>query len=85
VERERSPRRIVPDESVYRLPDEVGMPIVPRVLLDHVDQDVAQAGQFVAAPPLRTALGQGRGEQATGAGCGLPLERIQLLRGVVSG
>ncbi len=32
------------DEAVHRLPDEVGMAVVAGVLLDHVDQDVAQAG-----------------------------------------
>ena len=42
--REVSPRWVVPDEPVDRLSDEVGMAVVPRVLLDHVDQDVAQTG-----------------------------------------
>src|SRR5215218_6664413 len=85
VERGRLPWRIVPDESVHRLSDEVGMAVVPRVLLDHVDQDVAQAGQPVAAPLLRTALGQDRGEQVTGAGRGIPPARVQLLGRFVDG
>ena len=42
--REVSPWWVMPDESVDRLPDEVGMAVVPRVLLDHVEQDVAQTG-----------------------------------------
>jgi hypothetical protein len=34
-----SARRLLPGEPVHLLADEVGMPVVPRVLLDHVDQD----------------------------------------------
>ncbi len=39
-----SARRVLPGEPVHRLPDEVGMADVPRVLLDQVDQDAPQAG-----------------------------------------
>ena len=39
-----SPRRILPDESVHGLPDEIRMADMPRVLLDQVDQDAPQAG-----------------------------------------
>jgi hypothetical protein len=38
-----SARRILPDEPVYRLPDEVGMADVPGILLDQVDQEATQA------------------------------------------
>jgi hypothetical protein len=34
-----SARRLLPGEPVHRLPEEVGMAVVPRVLLDHVAQD----------------------------------------------
>src|SRR6266705_88093 len=34
-----SARRLLPGEPVHRLPEEVGMAVVPRVLLDQVDQD----------------------------------------------
>ena len=40
----RSARRLLPGEPVDRFPEEVGMAVVPRVLLDHVEQDPAQAG-----------------------------------------
>jgi hypothetical protein len=38
---QRSARRIVADAPVDRFPDEVGVAVVARVLLDHVEQDLA--------------------------------------------
>jgi hypothetical protein len=36
--------RLLADEPVHGLPDEVGMAGVARVLLDQIDQDATQAG-----------------------------------------
>jgi hypothetical protein len=36
--------RVLPDDPVDRLPDQVGVADVPCVLLDQVDQDLPQAG-----------------------------------------
>ena len=52
---------VLADQAVDRLADEVGMPGMPGVLLDHVDKDSAQAERLVPAgdddtliqPPLR--------------------------------
>jgi len=38
------PRRVFADDPVDRLPDQVGVAVVPCVLLDQVDQDPPQAG-----------------------------------------
>src|SRR5579872_7358958 len=38
------------DEPVHRLPDEVGMAVVPRVLLDHVAHDPPQTGSAAVGP-----------------------------------
>jgi hypothetical protein len=35
--------RVLPDEPVHGLPDEVGVPDVPRVLLDQVHENAPQA------------------------------------------
>jgi hypothetical protein len=67
------------------------MAVVARGLLDHVDQDVAQAGEGATsvtdtpARALRVAMSQCLGEQVTGASHGIPPECIQLLRSVVGG
>ena len=49
-------------DSVDRLSDQVGMAVVPRVLLDHVDEDPAQARASAVGPgPLgQTAPGRRR-------------------------
>jgi len=39
-----SPRRILPDEAVDRLADQVGVANVPRVLLNHVEDQPAHVG-----------------------------------------
>jgi hypothetical protein len=49
------------------------MPVVPRVLLDHVDQDPSQAGCPTVGPgapgqPLKAAVGQRLRDQGAGAG-----------------
>jgi len=46
-----APGRSVPDRAVDPLPDQVGVPVVPRVLLDHVDVDPAQRERLPAAGP----------------------------------
>src|SRR5262252_9475631 len=43
-------RRLLPGEPVHRLPEEVGMAVVPRVLLDQVEQDPSQAGCPTVGP-----------------------------------
>src|SRR3990172_3959936 len=77
-------RRLLAGEPVNRLPDEVGMAVVPRVLLDHVDQDPSQAGCPTVGPgaprqPLKAALGQRLRDQGAGAGHGVLPERDELL------
>src|SRR5712691_7886138 len=47
---QRSVRRLLPGLPVHRLPEEVGMAVVPPVLLDHVDQDPSQAGRLTVRP-----------------------------------
>jgi len=37
-------RRVVPHQPIHRFPDEVGVAVVAGVLLDHVEQDGADAG-----------------------------------------
>jgi hypothetical protein len=65
----RSVRRILPDEAVHRLPDEIGMTDVPCVLLDQVDQDPPQAGCLAAVvgdprgQPIRATVGQRLGDR----------------------
>ena len=62
---------------------------VPRVLLDHVDQETPQAGcltEVVGDPrgqPIQAAVGQRLRDQ--GAGHGGPPEREELLGGVLGG
>jgi hypothetical protein len=38
-----------PGEPVHRLPEEVGLTVVPSVLLDQVEQDPSQAGRLTAS------------------------------------
>src|SRR5512138_3434771 len=57
---QQSARRIMADTPVDRFSDEVGVAIVACVLLDHVEQDVAQAGGWAvgpASPSRRAAFG----------------------------
>jgi hypothetical protein len=51
-------RRVLPDEPVNRLSDEVGMTGVPRILLDQVDQDPPQAGCPTEIPLRRPLRGR---------------------------
>jgi hypothetical protein len=69
-----------PDESVHGLPDEVGMAVVPRVLLDHVDHDAPQAGCLttdagVRAQRVQAAVGQRLRDR--GAGHSFLPERVE--------
>ena len=45
-----APERLLPGEPVYRLPEQVGMAVVPGVPLDHVAHDPAQAGGLAVGP-----------------------------------
>ena len=79
-----SARRIVPDEPVHRLPDEVGMADVPRVLLDQVDQETPQAGCPTVGPGalgqlVQAAVGQHLRGHGAGAGLGVTLSRPHAL------
>ena len=49
------PRRSVADGAVDALADQVGVPVVPGVLLDHVQIDPAQADVALAGAPGRTS------------------------------
>jgi hypothetical protein len=60
------------------------MAVVPRVLLDQVEQDPSQAGSPTVGPgapgrPLQAAVGQRVGDQEAGAGHGGLPERHELL------
>src|SRR3712207_3559827 len=44
------PAAAIPRRARHRLPQEVGMAIVPRVLLDRVAQDPSQAGRPTVGP-----------------------------------
>src|SRR6185503_10549085 len=85
---QRSARRIVANTPVDRFPDEVGVAVVARVLLDHVEQDVAQAGGRAvrpAGPSRRSAVGHRRSEQRARAGHGVAPERVELFGGIIGG
>src|SRR6266545_4050070 len=51
-------RRVLADPAVHRFPDEVGMAGVPRVLLDHVDEEAAQTLSVTAERERATASPQ---------------------------
>src|SRR4051812_25722017 len=64
--------RVLADQAVDRLTDQVGLAGVPRVLLDEVDEHPAQAGRDTVRPgraprELEAALGQRFGKQLAGA------------------
>src|SRR4051794_37767506 len=76
--------------AVDGLPDQVGMAVVPGVLLDHVDDDPAQAERLTLAPaPLRRGgieprvAGQRRVDHHVCTTDGLVEEPAQLLGAVV--
>jgi hypothetical protein len=83
-------RCLLSHEPVHRLPNQVGMAVVPRVLLDHVDHDPTQAGCAAVGPGaprelIQAAVGQHLSDEGAGAGyCALP-EREELLGGVRGG
>src|SRR6266567_2141307 len=85
-----SARRLLAGEPVHRLPEEVGMAVVPRVLLDQMEQDPSQAGCPTVGPgapgqPLQAAVGHCLRDQGAGAGHGVLPERLELLGGVLGG
>jgi hypothetical protein len=49
----RNPLPLLPREPIHRLPEQVGVAIVSRVLLDHVDHDPPQAGRPTIGPGAR--------------------------------
>src|SRR6266487_3909854 len=60
------------------------MAVVPRVLLDQMEQDPSQAGCPTVGPgapgqPLQAAVGQRLRDQGAGAGHGVLPERLELL------
>src|SRR5688500_7904816 len=78
-----SARRIVPHATVHRRPCQVGMAVVPRTLLDHVDQDVGKARRRGWA--LSVTVRHRLGEQVTGPiHCLLPAA-VELLGTVLGG
>ena len=83
-----STRRVLSHQTVHRLADEVGMPVVTRVFLDHVEQDVAQAAGWAvrpAGPSRRSAFSHRRSEQRARAGHGVAPERVELFGGIIGG
>ena len=59
--------RLLSRFPVHRFPDKVGVPVVPPVLLNHVDQDPSQARCLTVRPwapgqSLQSAIGQGLGD-----------------------
>jgi predicted ATPase/class 3 adenylate cyclase len=85
-----SGRGVLADKPVYRLPDQVGVPGVPAVLLDQVAQQPPQAG----VPAIRggdvdelaqPAIAQGGAQPGAGpSDCVVP-QRIKLLGSVAGG
>jgi hypothetical protein len=55
------PPRLLPGEPVHRLPEQVGMAVVPRVLLDQVEQDPSQARGPTVGPVRRARRPSTRG------------------------
>jgi hypothetical protein len=63
-------RRVLTDKPVHRLPDEVSVPHMARVLLDHVDEQPPQAGGAAVARGggvVQSAVGKRLGHQFAGA------------------
>src|SRR5688572_20110814 len=88
--RVRTVRRILAGEPVDRLPDQVSVAIVPRVLLDQVDQDPPQAGRLTVwgrepAQMVQATVRQRLGKRHAGALHGGPPERHELLGTVLGG
>ena len=86
----RSIRRVLSGEPVHRLPDEVGVADVPRVLLDQVDQDAPQAGRpavrsLMPGELAQVAVGQGLGDRGAGPAHRVLPQRIELPGGVPGG
>ena len=86
----RSGPELLPGLAVDRLADQVGVAVVPGVLLDHVDEDPAQAGRPAVGPCLlsrlvQPAAGQRVRDQRVGTGdSGLP-HRAELVGGPAGG
>lgn len=78
---EKSARRIGADAPVDRFSNEVGVAVVARVFLDHVEQDVAQAG----GRAVGSAVGHRRSEQRARTGHGVVPERVELFGGIGGG
>ena len=84
-------RRILADEAVHRLADEVGMAHVSRVLLDQIDQHPPQVGCLAAGVAdargqvIHATVGQRIAERGARAGHGAAPERHELLGGVLGG
>ena len=85
----RSVDGIFTDEAIHRLADEIGVTDVARVLLDHVDQQPAQAWRTAIGPgspgqTVQAAVGQRLGNDGARATHGLMPDRRQLLWRAVS-
>jgi len=85
-----SSRRVLTDQSVHRLAEQVGVPGVPAILLDQVAEEPAQAGMATVGPgdvdePVESAVGQGRVEPRAGPFDGAVPEGVELFGGVVGG
>ena len=83
--RQSAGRPLLPHRPVHRFPDEIGVAVVPGVLLDHVNQDPAQAGGLTGGPGTpgklpQAIVRQGFGQKRPGALRRLVPEREQLLR-----
>ena len=83
-------RRILAGTSVHCLAEQVRVPGVPAILLDHVAQEAPQAG-MPAVWPRRTdqltgpAAGQRRGKPRPGPRDGAVPERVELGWRVIGG
>jgi hypothetical protein len=80
--------RVLADQAVQRLPDQVGVPVVPRVLVDHVDDQPAEVHALIGcvAPHhqlTQVTAGQRLGDARPGPLDGAAPERVELLRRVV--
>ena len=85
-----SGRRVLTDQAVHSLAEQVGVPGVPPVLLDQVADQAAQAGMAPVGPGevdelVESAVGQRCIEPRAGPFDGAVPERVELFGSVAGG
>ena len=77
---------LLADDPVDGLPDQVGVPVVPRVLLDHVEHDPPQRDRLVDSvqPPYGQGVEANPGGQLSAPDHGVVVQgakRLRIIRG----